>query len=123
MAVSGVTRLGSCLCKKIRFSVIGDPFSYAVCHCTNCKKFAGSAFMTNAFFNPDAAQNVHVTEGQEFLKSYEDSSTTSGKTLLRSFCSGCGSSLFLSSPVDKKWIIVPPSAVDDAHSWGGFRAL
>ncbi|KAJ7931673.1 Mss4-like protein [Mycena leptocephala] len=49
MAAS-VQRLGSCLCRKIRFTVVGEPFSYAVCHCSNCKKFAGSAFMTNAFF-------------------------------------------------------------------------
>ncbi|KAJ7066439.1 Mss4-like protein [Mycena amicta] len=114
MAATNVTRLGSCLCKKIRFSVVGDPFSYAVCHCTNCKKFAGSAFMTNAFFSPDA---FTVTEGKDALKAFADSDTTSGKTLLRSFCSDCGSSLFLTSPVEKNWIIVCPSGVDDAQEW------
>nr|GAT54985.1 DUF636-domain-containing protein [Mycena chlorophos] len=70
--------------------------------------------MTNSFFSPD---KVSITEGKEFIKAYSDSDTTSGKTLLRSFCTECGSSLFLSSPVEKNWMIVAPAAVDDAHEW------
>ncbi|KAF7308948.1 DUF636-domain-containing protein [Mycena kentingensis (nom. inval.)] len=108
------TRLGSCLCKRVRFSVVGNPFSYAVCHCTNCKKSAGSAFMANAFFPPD---KITITEGKELVKQYADSDTTSGSTLLRHFCSGCGSSLFLSSPTKKDWIAVCPSAMDDPQDW------
>ncbi|KAJ7625488.1 Mss4-like protein [Roridomyces roridus] len=109
-----VKRLGSCLCQKVRFTVTGNPYSYAVCHCSNCKKSAGSAFMTNAFFNP---ANVAVTEGQEFVRQYQDKATTRGETITRSFCSQCGSSLFLSSPTKTDWITVCPTAVDDPHEW------
>ncbi|KAJ6581778.1 DUF636 domain-containing protein [Mycena capillaripes] len=111
---ASVQRLGFCLCKKVRFTVVGEPFYYAVCHCPNCKKFAGSAFMTNAFFRPD---NVTVTEGQELVRKYHDSDTTSGNILTRSFCSECGTSLFLSSPTKTNWISVCPASVDDSHAW------
>ncbi|KAJ7091490.1 DUF636 domain-containing protein [Mycena belliarum] len=107
-------RLGACLCRRIRFTVAGEPFTYAVCHCTNCQKFAGSAFMTNAFFN---SQSVSVTEGQDVLRKYNDSDTTSGNTLTRSFCSECGTSLFLSSPTKTDWISVCPAAVEGSEGW------
>ncbi|KAJ7809035.1 DUF636 domain-containing protein [Mycena olivaceomarginata] len=107
--MSSVQRPASCLCRQIRFTVEGDPFSYAVCHCINCKQFTGSAFMTNAFFAPD---KITLTEGQEVLRKYDDNNTTSGDTLTRQFCSNCGSSLFLSSPTKTDWISVCPGAVE-----------
>ncbi|KAJ7180841.1 Mss4-like protein [Mycena filopes] len=111
---STVQRLGSCLCTKVRFTVQGEPFTYALCHCINCRKFAGSAFMTNAFFSPD---KVTVTEGEDFIRRYQDSDTTSGNTITRSFCSECGTSLFLSSPTKPDWMSLCPSAVGDPKEW------
>ncbi|KAJ7504214.1 Mss4-like protein [Mycena galericulata] len=114
MSDTNAQRSGSCLCQKVRFIVSGDPFQYAVCHCSNCKKFTGSAFMTNAFFSPD---NVTVIEGKELIRQYQDKATTSGNTLTRSFCSECGTSLFLSSPTKTDWISVCPASVDDPQEW------
>ncbi|KAJ7491949.1 DUF636 domain-containing protein [Mycena latifolia] len=114
-------RLGSCLCRKVRFTVSGEPFQYAVCHCINCKKFAGafrSAFMTNAFFN---SKDISVTAGQDLVRQYADSDTTSGNTLTRSFCSECGTSLFLSSPTKTDWTSVCPGTVEDSQEWGGYN--
>ncbi|KAF7370438.1 Duf636 domain protein [Mycena sanguinolenta] len=126
--MSSTVRNGSCLCHKIRFTVEGDPFTFVVCHCSNCQKFAGSAFMTIAFFAPDArfsritclklpltqyyAQKVAITEGQDFIKAYDDNDTTSGNTLTRRFCSNCGASLFLSSLVKTDWMTVCPGLVE-----------
>jgi len=109
-----VMRPASCLCGKACFTVTGDPFFYAVCHCSNCKKFSGSAFMTNAFFRP---HQVSVTAGEDVIRKYQDSNTKSGNTLTRSFCSECGSSLFLSSPKKTDWISVCPASVDGPHDW------
>ncbi|KAJ7656288.1 DUF636 domain-containing protein [Mycena polygramma] len=111
---TAVKRLGSCLCKRVRFTVVGEPFQYAVCHCVNCKKFTGSAFMTNAFFGAD---KITVTEGADLVRKYDDNDTTSGNTLTRSFCSGRGASLFLSSPTKTDWISVCPAAVNDDQAW------
>ncbi|KAJ6514956.1 hypothetical protein C8R47DRAFT_1089183 [Mycena vitilis] len=62
---SSEQRVGSCLCSRIRFTVVGEPFYYAVCHCSNYKKFAGSAFMTNAFFRPDMAAKIRSLAQRE----------------------------------------------------------
>ncbi|KAF7370437.1 DUF636 domain-containing protein [Mycena sanguinolenta] len=107
--MSSTVRNGSCLCHKVRFTVEGDPFTCGLCHCSNCQKATGSAFMTNAFFVPD---KLTVTEGQEFIKAYDDNDTTSGNTLIRQFCSNCGTSLFLSSPMKPGWITVCFATVD-----------
>lgn len=45
-----VTRTGSCLCRAVKYEVIGEPVTIRVCHCGNCKKATGAAFMTNGFF-------------------------------------------------------------------------
>ncbi|KAJ7656260.1 Mss4-like protein [Mycena polygramma] len=90
---TAVKRLGSCLCKR---------------------KFTGSAFMTNAFFGAD---KITVTEGADLVRKYEDNDTTSRNTLTRSFCSECGTSLFLSSPTKTEWISVCPAAVNDDQAW------
>ncbi|KAJ7250026.1 Mss4-like protein [Mycena haematopus] len=106
------SRTGSCLCRQIRFTVEGEPLSYVVCYCTNCQRFSGSAFQTNTFFPPD---KVTVTEGQELIHKYDDNETTSGNTIIRQFCSNCGTHLFLTWPANlkKEWMIVCPSTVDD----------
>jgi len=41
---------GSCLCKSVQYTLRGNPITFRVCHCMNCKKSTGSAFMTNVFF-------------------------------------------------------------------------
>lgn len=43
-------RSGSCLCRSVTYEVTGEPFTMRVCHCGNCQKATGAAFMTNAFF-------------------------------------------------------------------------
>ncbi|KAK7012844.1 DUF636 domain-containing protein [Favolaschia claudopus] len=107
---SEVERPGSCLCRRVRFTVMGDPFDYSTCHCENCKKSGGSAFMTNAFFTPD---KVILTEGQDLISKYDDKATTSGNTLTRHFCSNCGSCLFLNSPsASSEWTTLSPATVD-----------
>ncbi|KAJ7140304.1 Mss4-like protein [Mycena crocata] len=114
MTTAAIQRLGSCLCRKIRFTVSGEPYEYGLCHCVNCQKAAGSAFMTCAFFSPD---KVSVIEGRELLREYQDSDTTSGNIITRSFCSECGTSLFLSSPTRTGWITLAPAAIDDPQDW------
>ncbi|KAJ7880058.1 DUF636 domain-containing protein [Mycena olivaceomarginata] len=114
MSESSIQRSGSCLCRQIRFTVLGEPYSCAVCHCINCKKSGGCAFSTSAFFTPD---KIILTAGQELLRKYDDNDTTSGNTLTRQFCANCGSSLFMSSPAKPEEITVSLDAVDD-HAWG-----
>jgi hypothetical protein len=62
MSSSSTVRSGSCLCKSIKYEIIGDPITFRICHCMNCKKSSGSAFMSNLFFSKEVGclPNNHV---------------------------------------------------------------
>ncbi|KAF9266009.1 hypothetical protein L218DRAFT_997360 [Marasmius fiardii PR-910] len=116
-------RTGSCLCKEVKLEITGDPFTFAVCHCQNCKKASGSAFLSNLFF-PE--KNVKITGGSDLIKRYDDSNTASGRTLGRHFCSNCGSTLFIrpSPEVPRSdFVILQAATVDDSHDWKPRREL
>jgi hypothetical protein len=92
---STVRREGGCLCRAVRFSVVGDPLRIGVCHCRDCRKTSGSGFATFAIWPRralDATGQVATFEG-------------------RSFCAICGSRLFSLRP-DEAEIMV--GALDSA---------
>lgn len=43
---------GSCLCVGIHYEVHGDIGELSVCHCKNCQKVNGSAFLVAAKIHP-----------------------------------------------------------------------
>ncbi|RDB24589.1 hypothetical protein Hypma_008257 [Hypsizygus marmoreus] len=104
---------GSCLCRSVQYTITGEPFTFVICHCPNCKKGSGSAFMSNAFFKPE---QVVLDHGKDTIKQYRDTNTTSGSPLIRHFCPTCGASLFLSND-DNKFIIVGTGNLDDPYHW------
>lgn len=49
MSTQSSVKTGSCLCGKITYRFEGDsatPLYNTVCHCLNCRKWLGSAFLT-----------------------------------------------------------------------------
>lgn len=58
-----------------------------------------------------------VTKGQDSIKTYRDANTKTGNALLRSFCSNCGSSIFL-APAAGGLAIVQAASVKGSESWG-----
>ncbi|KAF9466911.1 DUF636 domain-containing protein [Collybia nuda] len=107
------THRGSCLCGAIKYEITGDPFTYLVCHCINCKKATGSPFMANAFFKTD---QLSITQGKETIKNFRDDQTASGSAINRSFCPDCGSSLFIVSATND-CAIVSTGTLDDPVTW------
>lgn len=77
MPVSDV-RLGGCLCGAVRYEVMGQPYKSGVCHCGDCRKVTGSAFLYYADWLPHQ------------FKSTGDVREFAG----RSFCPTCGSRVF-----------------------------
>lgn len=86
MTNSNKTIQGSCFCGQIRYQV-ELPSKFVVhCHCSECRRASGAAFVT---WLGTWENRFKLIMGQENLMTYrpiEDSS--------RSFCSKCGSQLF-----------------------------
>jgi hypothetical protein len=78
---------GGCLCGRIRYSGEAEIVRMIACHCTNCQRFTGSAFMP-VFAVP---KGTLVMTGNAQV--YTVPGGTSGLPLHRTFCSTCGSSL------------------------------
>ncbi|EKM77882.1 hypothetical protein AGABI1DRAFT_107699 [Agaricus bisporus var. burnettii JB137-S8] len=110
-------RRGSCLCQAVKYEVRGDPLTFRVCHCVNCRKATGSAFMSNGFF---LKTQVHVVEGGDKMKAYRDNDTESEIPVDRRFCTNCGSNVFMNSAepeAEKKFIIICLGTLDEKVSW------
>jgi len=75
---------GGCLCGSVRYVLIGEPDWVGHCHCRNCQRFTGSAFMTFVLFE-DASKVQWLGERPEVFES--------SPGVERGFCRICGSSL------------------------------
>ncbi|OWV88455.1 aldehyde-activating protein [Rhizobium sp. N122] len=71
-------RTGSCLCGAVAYRVEGEPLRVGLCHCADCRKSSGSAFVFFAVWPRPAFS--HSGEIATFAG--------------RSFCPVCGSRLF-----------------------------
>lgn len=80
---------GSCLCKAVQFEVTGELPPIVMCHCQQCRKAQGTAFVTNL---PVSESQFELTQGEDQLSSFESSP---GKR--RFFCKECGSPIMSKS--------------------------
>ena len=71
-------RRGGCSCGAVRFEVRGEPMVVGVCHCTECRKATGSAYLLYASWPRDA----FTVSGQ--AREFKG----------RSSCTVCGSRVF-----------------------------
>jgi hypothetical protein len=51
-----VTREGGCSCGAIRYRLTSDPLFVHCCHCLNCQRQTGSAFVINALIEADRVE-------------------------------------------------------------------
>jgi len=114
---------GGCLCGKVRYTVSSAPVMCAVCHCRDCQRFTGSAFVSAMRVPVDAVS----VQGE--LKTVEMAGS-SGQVIRRHFCPDCGSSIFgepyrpdminvMAGTLDDPSVFVPTAEVfcDYAFSW------
>ena len=76
-------RSGHCLCGAVRFTATSWG-SFGVCHCEQCRRWAGSAL-----FAADVAEGDLDVQGAEHIRSFRSSDWAT-----RSFCGTCGSVLW-----------------------------
>ena len=81
---------GECYCGRVRFEAELPPRFVCHCHCENCRRAHGAAFVTWAGFR---AGQVRLTAGADELRRYRTETDA-----LRIFCGTCGSTLFFESP-------------------------
>jgi hypothetical protein len=84
---------GACLCGAVRFALSLPSRFCAHCHCPDCRRAHGAAFVTWAGFREE---QVRFLAGEDLLTRHL---TDTGAT--RSFCSQCGSTLFYQGP---RWL-------------------
>jgi len=77
---------GSCLCGGVRYEYDGAIAEISMCHCSQCRKAQGSAFVA---VSPIGRERFRLTAGTELLKEYR---ATPQKA--RVFCGRCGSPLW-----------------------------
>jgi hypothetical protein len=77
---------GGCLCGGVRYEYDGELQEVSLCHCSQCRKAQGSAFVAVC---PVEASKFRLLAGAELLKEFR---AVPGKA--RVFCSNCGSPLY-----------------------------
>ncbi|KAI7239722.1 hypothetical protein KC330_g1782 [Hortaea werneckii] len=82
---------GSCLCGSITVTIHDQELFTRprghLCHCSNCRKVAGSYVASNLLIE---AKKVIIDDKNGTLKCYEDKATLSGNPVYRFFCSTNG---------------------------------
>ena len=78
---------GGCHCGAVRYEVEGDPYTHALCHCSDCRRHAGAPMVGWTMYPQEA---LKITKGTP--KVYE--SSENGR---RQFCPDCGTGLFYSN--------------------------
>jgi hypothetical protein len=104
---------GGCLCGKTRYEAAGAPHDITHCHCEDCRRSSGSAFLTWAsFWRADFA----FTSG--------DPRTIEWAGRSRSFCPECGTPLTFQTVPGAEEVAVtvasldlPGSVIPTDHTW------
>jgi hypothetical protein len=54
----GVEREGGCACGEVRYRLASEPLFVHCCHCLNCQRQTGSAFVVNVLIETDRVEFV-----------------------------------------------------------------
>lgn len=97
---------GSCLCGAVQYEVRTPPKAISHCHCSQCRKSHGAAF---ASYGSVLRGDLRLLQGAEDIKAYRSS-----ESVLRQFCTHCGSSLFWSKCQGEysDWISIALGTID-----------
>src|SRR3954452_17202134 len=102
---------GHCLCGNISYSIAGEPFAQALCHCRDCQRQTGTAFSIVI----GVARDAFTVEG-DTLASFETTGDVHGTPTRRHFCSNCGSPIYSAVEMQPEVAWVKAGTLDDA-SW------
>ena len=101
---------GGCACGAVRYECREAPLAMFNCHCKDCQRASGGAFVTVALVREAALQ---VTHGEP---KYHRTFGESGRWTDRGFCSTCGTPLFAKGEIAPGYVSIKPGSLDDS-SW------
>jgi hypothetical protein len=101
---------GGCACGEIRYEASEEPFLVAHCHCRDCQRTSGAAFVTTAFMRKI---NFKLLRGTPRSCEFR---ADSGNILGRQFCGTCGSQLFFDVKAMPEIWGIKVTSLDDS-SW------
>ena len=82
-------RTGGCLCGAIRYVTVGEPVFTLRCHCRDCQRQSGAAHVPAARFPSEGFRFLQGTPKRYVTKA------DSGNDIIRVFCGGCGTPLYV----------------------------
>jgi len=97
---------GGCLCKAVRYSVSAQPVIVRQCWCRDCQYWASGSATVNVVFPADAV----TLEGP--LRTFV-SKADSGNTMVRGFCSDCGTPVTSAAESRPNLVILRAGTLDD----------
>ncbi len=97
---------GGCVCGAVRFEVDGDPMFCSNCHCRECQRASGSAFMPLMGFLREA---VRISGEVTYFTRMADSGTAETE----GFCPICGARLFAHAEAYEGVFLVRAGCLDD----------
>lgn len=78
--------IGGCLCNGVRYEYDGRIEEISLCHCSQCRKAQGSAYVA---VSPVETARLRIVQGQELLREFR-----AVPHKARVFCSRCGSPIY-----------------------------
>ena len=82
---------GSCLCGAVQYEIPDELLYAAYCHCSECRRFSGSAFSA---LGGIAKAQLQIKTGKDKIKYFLKTEASN-----LAFCEVCGSSLFTEKPL------------------------
>jgi hypothetical protein len=104
---AGASRRGGCACGAIRYELAEDPLIVHACHCRDCQRLTGSAFVVNLWI-----ERASVTTSGASPRSFA-LRAGSGRRHEVFFCGDCGTTLWSHYHVVPAALFVRAGTLDD----------
>lgn len=99
---------GRCLCGHIQYEYSGELGPASYCHCKDCRKVTGSAFVVSVRIDPNAFNITSANTTKRYTKTADN-----GSLIQRDFCPNCGSPIFTTSPDHPEFMWVRAGTLDN----------
>jgi len=97
---------GSCLCGQVTFTCDSDPVLQFNCHCRDCQKSTGAAYVPVMFFKREEL----IVSGE---LTYFESRGGSGRRIKRGFCKSCGAQMIGDVEIAAPFLAVRAGTLND----------